>query len=240
MRKQLVTVLTIGFCLGLGFAFAQGSSAQKSPVTAIDIALEPDATMMQHALDANAMLLSDFPKGFALDATHHPHISMLQRFVRTSDLDKVYAAANAVLAREKPTQWTLRAYRYYYIPAPPYGVAGIVVEPTKDLHRLQDELISAVEPFTVKTGTPAAFFSEVDGHDIQEGLIDYVSNFVPDATDKQFNPHVTIGVGTQTLLNRMLAQPYPAFSFFVAGASVYQLGTFGTARKELRALTIAP
>ena len=71
------------------------------PVTVIDIALEPDATMIQHAKADNARLLKEFPKGFALDATHHPHVSVLQQFVRTADLDKVYAAADAVLAKEK-------------------------------------------------------------------------------------------------------------------------------------------
>ena len=55
---------------------------------AIDIALEPDATMIHHAEAVNARLLKQFPKGFALDATHHPHISVLQRYVRTSDLDR--------------------------------------------------------------------------------------------------------------------------------------------------------
>jgi hypothetical protein len=191
-------------------------------------------------MDANARLLKDFPKGFALDATHHPHISILQQFVRTDDLDKVYAAANAVLAKEKPTAWTLKAFKYYYIPAPPIGVAGIVIEPTEDLHRLQDELVSAVKPFTMKTGTPAAFFSEEGGRDIQKPLIRYVANFVTDAAGKRFNPHVTIGVGTETYLNKMLAEPFPSFTFSAAGASVYQLGTFGTARKELRALTLTP
>ncbi len=189
---------------------------------------------------ANARLLKAFPKGFALDETHHPHISMLQQFVRTDDLDKVFAAANAVMAKEKPTKWTLKAFKYYYIPAPPFGVAGIVVEPTEDLHRLQDELIAAVEPYTVKTGTPAAFFSDEDGRDIQNELIDYVANFVTDAAGKRFNPHVTIGVGTETYLNEMLAEPFASFTFSPAGASVYQLGTFGTARKELKALTPTP
>ena len=81
----------------LMLAFSQAASAQQGPVTAIDIALEPDATMVQHAMAANARLLKAFPKGFALDATHHAHVTMLQQFVRTDDLDKVYAAANAVL-----------------------------------------------------------------------------------------------------------------------------------------------
>jgi hypothetical protein len=35
----------------------------------------------------------------------------------------------------------------------------------------------------------------------------------------------------------MLAEPFSSFTFSAAGASVYQLGSFGTARKELKALT---
>jgi hypothetical protein len=240
MHDHLAVFTAIGLGLGLMLASTQVSVAQQNPVTAIDIALEPDATMVQHAMAANARLLKAFPKGFALDETHHPHISMLQQFVRTGDLDKVFAAANAVLAKEKPTAWTLKAIKYYYIPASPFGVAGIVIEPTEDLHRLQDELIAAVEPYTVKTGTPAAFFSDEGGRDIQSELIDYVANFVTDAAGKRFNPHVTIGVGTEEYLNKMLAEPFASFTFSAAGASVYQLGTFGTARKELKALTTTP
>jgi hypothetical protein len=143
------TVIGLGLSLALGIP--QRAVAQQSPVTAIDIALEPDATMLQHATAANARLLKSFPKGFTLDETHHPHVTMLQQFVRTDDLDKVFAAANTVLAKEKPTAWTLKAFKYYYIPSPPIGLAGIVVEPTEDLHRLQ-----AVKPYTIETGTPAA------------------------------------------------------------------------------------
>jgi 2'-5' RNA ligase len=240
MHDHLQIFTAIGLGLGLAVAAVQGAVAQQNLVTAIDIALEPDTTMMQHATAANARLRKSFPKGFALDKTHHPHITLLQQFVRTGDLNKVFAAANAVLAKEKPTTWTLKAIKYYYIPAPPFGVAGIVVEPTEDLHRLQDEIIAAVEPYTVKTGTPAAFFSEEGGKDIQSELIDYVANFVTDAAGKRFNPHVTIGVGTEDYLNKMLAEPFASFTFKAVGASVYQLGTFGTARKELRALTVKP
>ena len=170
------------------FAFAQEAVAQQNGVTAIDIALEPDATMIQHTMADNARLLKVFPKGFPLDETHHPHITMLQQFIRADDLDKVFEAANAVLAKEKITAWTLKAFKYYYIPSPPIGVAGIVVEPTEDLHRLQDELITAVEPYTVKTGTPAAFFSDEGGRDIQEELIEYVTSFVTIAAGKRIQP----------------------------------------------------
>jgi hypothetical protein len=97
------------------------------------------------------------------------------------------------------------------------------------LHRLQNELIEAVAPLTVKTGTPAAFFSTEGGRDIQKFLIGYVANFARVAAGKKFNPHVTIGVGTEVYLNKMLAEPFEAFTFSPVGASVYQLGSFGTA-----------
>ena len=238
LRAFTLTVMGVGLVLVPGFAHR--SLAQQVPATAVDIALEPDATMIQHATDANVRLLKSFPKGFALDETHHPHVTMVQQFVRTADLDKVFAAANAVLAKEKPAGWTLKAFKYYYIPSPPVGLAGIVVEPTKDLHRLQNELLAAVKPYTVKTGTPAAFFSDEDGRDIQKSLIKYVANFATDAAGKHFNPHVTIGVGTEDYLNKMLAEPFPSFTFSPSGASVYQLGTFGTARKKLTDLTLTP
>src|SRR5271166_4824059 len=139
MVQNLNVLAALGLGLASLLAFAQAAVAQQNPVTAIDIALEPDATMIQHATAANARLLKAFPKGFALDETHHPHITLLQQFVRTADLDKVYAAAAKVLASEKPTAWKLNAFKYYYIAMPPVGVAGIVIEPTEDLHRLQDE-----------------------------------------------------------------------------------------------------
>ena len=220
-------------------AFTQGAFAQQNPVTAIDIALEPDATMVQHAKDANARLLKSFPKGFALDETHHPHVSILQQFVRTDDLDKIFAAANAIMVKEKPTAWTLKAFKYYYIPDPPFGLAGIVAEPTDDLHRLQDELITAVKPYTVKTGTPAAFFSEAGGRDIQKSLIQYVTHFVR-GRGQTVQSACDDRCRNGKIFEQDAGGAIPAFTFSPAGASVYQLGTFGTARKELKALTSAP
>ena len=240
MFKYTKLLATLCVSLATLLSYANTSTAQQNPVTAIDIALEPDATMIQHAQADNARLLKVFPKGFALDATHHPHVTMSQQFVRTADLDKVYDAVNKVLAKEKTASWKLKAYKYYYIPSPPIGLAGIVVEPTEDLHRLQQEIIDAVTPFTVKTGTPAAFMSTETGRDIQKFLIGYVANFVKIAAGNKFNPHVTIGVGTIVYLKKMLAEPFEAFTFSPAGASVYQLGSFGTARKELKALVLTP
>lgn len=239
--KNLRHILIMGalvcvLAMQAGNVYAQQVSPPADPtsLTAIDVLLEPDATMIQHAKAANARLLKVFPKGFALDATHHPHITMLQRYVRTADLHKVYAAAGKVLASEKVTGWKLEAFKYYYIPSKEIGLAGIVVKPTYDLLRMQQKLIDAVAPFTAKTGTAAAYVTTPEDPDIDPFLIDYVAAFVPKATGKNFNPHVTVGIASQDYLKEMLAEPFDEFTFSPAGASVYQLGNFGTAQKKLK------
>ena len=235
-------VMVCALAMQGGNALAQEASrpAEQNAITAIDIALEPDATMIQHAEAVNARLLKVFPKGFALDATHHPHITILQRYVRTADLGEVYAAVGKVLANEKAAGWKLKAFKYYYIPWKDIGLAGIVVEPTDDLLKLQQKLIDAVAPFTVETGTAAAFVTTPEDPDINQPTIDYVATFVPQATGKDFNPHVTVGIASQDYLKQMLAEPFAGFTFSPAGASVYQLGNFGTAQKKLKTWELKP
>jgi hypothetical protein len=236
----ILTTLTISLPAVLLGTARPVMAEEPNSVTAIDIVLEPDATMVQHAEAANERLRKDFPQGFALGKTHHPHISCLQRYVKTADLDKVFAAVGKVLAEENPAAWKLKAYKYYYIPWKEIGLAGIVVEPTEDLIRYQKKLIDAVTPFTVETGTAAAFVTTKEDPDINQPTIDYVTTFVPKETGEKFNPHVTIGLATQDYLKKMLDEKFEPFTFSPTGASVYHLGNFGTARRQLKTWELKP
>jgi hypothetical protein len=133
------------------------------------------------------------------------------------------------------TGWKLKAFKYYYIPWKNIGLGGIVVEPTDDLLRVQQELMDAVAPFTEKTGTAAAFVTTPEGPEINQPTIDYVAAFVPEATGKKFNPHVTIGVAPQDYRKEMLAEPL-MYSRSRQLRRLSTIGNFGTARKELKAL----
>ena len=215
-------------------------ASEPNSVTAVDILLEPDATMIEHAKAANQRLLKSFPIGFALDETHHPHITCLQRYVETADLNKLYEAVGKVLAEERPTSWKLKAYKYYYIPWKNIGLAGIVIEPTDDLIRFQKKLIDAVAPFAEKRGTAAAFVTTAESPDINQPTIDYVNSYVPDHTGKNFNPHVTIGIASQDYLKKLLDEKFEAFTFSPTGVSVYHLGNFGTARTKLKGWELKP
>ena len=147
--------------------------AAQSEVTAIDILLEPDATMLKHAAANNARLIEVFPKGFALDATHRPHITMIQCFVRTADLNKIYAAEEKVLTAANVNAMKLAAFKYYYAPAGALGVAGICAKPTPAILKLQADIIAAVKPFTVETGPIGAFTAPHDDPATDAAIIFY-------------------------------------------------------------------
>jgi hypothetical protein len=214
--------------------------AAQPEITAIDILLEPDATMLQHSAANNARLLSVFPKGFALDSTHRPHITMIQSFVRTADLDKVYAAAGKVLASANVNVMKLEAFKYYYAPAGELGVAGISAKLTPEIIKLQADIVAAVKPFAVETGPIGAFTAPHDDAASDAAIIQYVSTFVPKMSGENFNPHVSTGVAPREYLDQMLAEPFEPFTFSPAGAAVYQLGPFGTAAKKLKDLELNP
>ena len=203
-------------------------------ITAIDILLEPDATMLKHAAANNERLLKVFPKGFALDATHRPHITLIQRFVRTADLDKVYAAAEHVFAAANVKAMKLEAFKFYYAPAGATGVAGICAKPTPQIIKLQAKLIAAVDPVYGGKRPHRAFTAPHDDPAIDAALIQYVSTFVPKQSGENFNPHVSTGVAPKEYLDKMLAEPFEPFTFSPAGAASFQLGPFGTAAKMLK------
>jgi phosphoserine phosphatase len=213
---------------------------EQTPVTAIDILLEPDATMLKHCQANNARLLAAFPKGFALDAAHRPHITMLQCFVRTADLDQVYTAAGKVLAAANVNAMKLEAFKYYYAPGGAVGVAGICARPTPELVKLQADIIAAVKPFMVETGPIGAFTAPHDDPALDAIMIDYVATYVPKYAGEHFNPHVSTGAALRDYLDKMLAEPFEPFTFSPAGAAVYQLGPFGTAARRLKEWDLKP
>jgi phosphoserine phosphatase len=209
--------------------------AAQAEITAIDILLEPDATMLKRAAADNARLLSVFPKGFALDAAHAPHITMLQCFVRTADLDKLYAAVEKALAAANIKALKLEAFKLYYIPTGGgLGVAGICAKPTPEILKLQADLIAAASPFNLRSGPIGAFTAGHDNPAIDEAIIGYVSTFEKIGAGEKFNPHVSTGTAPTDYLDKMNAEAFDSFTFSPAGAAVYQLGPFGTAAKKLK------
>jgi len=235
--KRIVWSFLLGLGLIVGFSHSSAAQGNNEPIVrttddkliAIDVLLEPNQAMLDKANASNARLRGDYPAGYALDATHAPHVTMLQRYVRVKDLDAVTAALTKLFDTEQPTELQLKAKGYEYTIWSGVAVTIFVVERTPELMRLQQKVNDTVAPFSVSGGTAAAFIDTPSNSEI----VGYVEQFVPKSSGEHYFPHVTLGVAHEDFVKQLKAVPFEAFSFGVKGVGLYQLGNFGTASKKL-------
>ena len=139
------------------------------------------------------------------------------------------------------TSFKLKANKYYYLTDPSLpglGLSGIVVETTPELIKVQQDLIAAVAPYTVQTGTAAAFVTTAAAPDINNATIHYIEVYVPEHSGEHLELHVTTGIAPVDYLKKMVAEPFEDFTFSPSGASVFHLGNYGTAQVRLKELDV--
>ncbi|WP_331738868.1 hypothetical protein [Streptomyces sp. NBC_01276] len=207
-----------------------------SDLTAIDVLVNPDDNTLQRARAWNARMRESVPDGFALDASHQPHITTLQRYVRTGELEAVYDAIGDTLAA---TDTSALSYRAVAIKHADFGVSGqglavILIEPSPQVYDFQAALLAAVAPFAESGGTAAAFVTD-PGEDISQSTRDWVDGYVPHQIGpEKYTAHVTVGFATFDDLKAIESEPFDAFDVHPAAVAVYQLGNSGAARKLLK------
>ncbi len=200
---------------------------------AIDILLEPDAKMVEQAKEVNARLRENYPQGYALDASHAAHITLLQRYIRAKDLDAVTAVVADVLAENRPLDWQFKATGYEYSVWDGKAITLLMIARSPELMRLEEAVVHAVEPFAEQDGNSESFVTSPDSPEINKQTIDWVANFVPNASGDNFKPHVTVGVASEDFVKKLKAEAFEPFTFKANHVAIYQLGNFGTARKKL-------
>jgi hypothetical protein len=226
-------LLTLALPNCAAWAADQEASAPADDVIAIDVLLEPDATMVAKAQAANAKLRENYPQGYTLGREQVAHISLLHCYVREKDLPAIEAALEKVLVRNNPLSYELTATGYTSANWAGVAITTIGIERTVKLGRLQEEVVESVKPFTVPNGTAAAFSRTKELPKIEEEIINYVKNFVSKASGEKYKPHVTVGVAEEDFVKQLKAVPFEKFDFKPAGVAIYQLGSFGTAQKKL-------
>jgi hypothetical protein len=204
-------------------------------LTAIDVLVNPDDKTLDHARAWNARMRESVPDGFALDATHQPHITTLQRYVRTAELDQVYNAVETTLAAIDAGALSYQgvAIKHAEWGVPGQGLAVILVQPGPQVLDFQASLLAAISPFTESRGTADAYVTE-PGEQITQSTFDWVEGYVPGQIGERYTPHVTVGFATLDDLESIEAEPFDAFDIHPANIAVYQLGNNGTARKLLK------
>jgi hypothetical protein len=215
-----------------------------SQLTAIDVLIDPDEDAMQRARLVNGRLLESvpLPQGWALDDTHQPHITTLQRYVRTADLDQVFDAVEKTLAAADLDSLSYTATKITHADWGFPGIAPTVlmVETNDAVLDFQAALLAAISPFVESGGSAAAFVSD-PGEEISPTIIDWVEKFVPDQIGAgRYFPHLTVGVATFDDLKVIEAEPFEAFAISPASVAVYHLGNNGTARKLLKTWPCVP
>jgi 2'-5' RNA ligase superfamily protein len=205
-------------------------------LTAVDILIEPDEVSIRRAREINQRMLRSVPDGIVLDATHEPHITMLQRYLVTESLDQAYAAIEQAAAGAHPDSLSYHvagiAYSEHWGP-PGQAAAALAIEPSRQVLDLQADLVSAVTAFTGPGGTAAAFVTD-PGEEISPTTMSWVETYVPDQTGPNYTAHLTVGVARVADLKAIQAEPFDAFDVRPAGLAVYRLGNNGTARTLLR------
>lgn len=230
IKKTTWLLVLFGLLAGTpGFTFA----AEKN-VIAINVVLEPDSAMADFAKTDNAEMLRSYPQGFALDGTHAPHITILQRFIRAHSLNAVFAAVDKASANTSISSWRLKTSKYNFNPWRDGFLGSIVLEQNGKLLLLQQKLIEAIAPYTEQNGFSGSFFKTQGEPEISQVTIDYVAAFVPSSAGKNYLPHLTIGFASAKQRQSMIEKPFKPLTFSPAAVAIYQIGNYGTARKKLK------
>jgi 2'-5' RNA ligase len=204
-------------------------------LTAVDILIEPDPHAIERAREVNRRMPLSIPAGITLDDTHLPHITMLQRYLITDQIDDAYVAIERTLAATDASALS------YHVPGitysehwgPPGQAAAVLgVQPNQAVLDLQLNLLTAVAQHTGTAGTDAAFVRD-PGQQISQTTKDWVETYHPDQTGPNYTAHLTVGLDTVEHLKELQAEPFDAFDVHPLALAVYQLGNNGTARQLL-------
>jgi 2'-5' RNA ligase len=197
---------------------------------AINVLLDPDAATVEKARAVNALLRQNEPGGFALDAEHVPHITLVQGFVRKAEIEAVAGALRNTLEQASTHNWQSTATGFYHLADGERGLMGIVFEASDDLRCLQRRILDTLEPFLVAEGSAAAFAPRPDGQPLSTATLDYVTHFVASRTGERYHPHLTVGLGGLDFIAALETEPFEPFPMRAVGLSLYQLGDYGVAQ----------
>src|SRR5215813_9432974 len=112
---------------------------------AIDVLLELDELLRGRAKAANALLRRDYSAGFALDDSHTPHVTLVQRYIEEDDLEAVTAAVSQVLKANdlRALEFEITGYQSWPRAGQDIETVMMIVNPRTELCRLQQQIIDA-------------------------------------------------------------------------------------------------
>jgi hypothetical protein len=232
VRIPSVSSLVLLCAAALGLGGGVGNPA----LTAIDILVLPDDAAHEKAIAANAFIRAENnPGSFILGEGCVPHITLVQAYVETGQLDALFAKLKETVTLEEVGE--LRATRYGHSPAGENEFTSELLEVagTPALKKLHEKILDLVYPAYARSGgTEAAFAKNCGMVAIGESTRSYVETFREKSSGAYYYPHVTLGVVTGSFRDESLKDRVPpGFSIQAKGIAVYRLGDKGTAQEPL-------
>ncbi len=184
---------------------------------AVDVAILLPAAARAVAERLNAGFDYAPDAGFRFDASHHPHVTLSQHFVRRDRLAEVEKQVGAVVARLKPFEMHVTGARTGRT------AQVLTVEPSAPLQRLHEQVMDALRDHEV-AGEATAF--QADGAPARPADVAWVAGFRDRSSYARYDPHVTIGIGPRPVSTA-------PFRFRVEEVALCRLGRFCTCRERL-------
>ena len=184
-----------------------------SPLLALDIAilLPPETSTSVELLNTQ---LSAPPEGFRFSARRLPHISLVQQFSPTTELNAIEQTIAGIVSKHPPIDLTLASI------TTSETTSSIAVTPSPVLDTLHRRLMDQLAIFDVGLGDERAFINT------DATPTDAARQFRTEAAYDAFAPHVTLGVGT-------IKTTIPKTTFTASVIALCILGRFCTCQKVL-------
>ena len=193
-------------------------------LNALDVALVLPPALIDALTGLNASLLPP-PDGFYFDATHAPHLTLLQQFSPLDALQDVADEITTAAQHTAPLQLTTGKLSK--------GETAVIltVEQNQALYDLHHCLMERLEKFDRPSGNTTGFINTSPDGPARPRDVAWVQQFRRNASYDAFAPHITLGVGH-------LDQPCSVQHFTATHLGLYQLGRFCTCRRLLQSFTL--
>jgi hypothetical protein len=211
-RYLLVATLIASGCAPLPYLL----TVNRDTIVGIDVALDADVAI-------------------AGTPAARSHITMVRRFVRSSEVHDVAAALGTLMGSANLSGLTLMAAGSHTETGKGGSATALLIDPSQDLRRLEERMADAVHLFSEDPLDAAEFIVTPDRSPMEESAIAAIENFVPDKSGVNFRPHLLVAPSQADAARRLENQPAAAGTVVIraVGLSVYQLGRSGTADRLL-------
>lgn len=204
---------------------------KRQNAVAIDVLLTLPANVYDQSIQLNQAVLKNNPDNLTLDENHIPHITLLQCYLKESDLPKAKKLLTGLYKTIEND--SLYANTLQFNKDKTESFASIGIEKSKSLVALHEKTIALLKPYIITNGSQEAYVKNRNGSPIDQFTIDYVPKFVSNYSYDNYNPHISLGVAKTSFLDSLSQHNFHDMKFHAKAVAVYQLGNYGTARKLL-------